>query len=55
MHVKSGDLRAIGYDEAAQILEIEFRQRDIKNISRFFVKGGLTVENPSDMMARMIN
>jgi len=33
----------------------EFLQRDIKNISRFFVKRGLTVEHPSDIMARITN
>ncbi|MGB9002955.1 MAG: RIO1 family regulatory kinase/ATPase [Nitrosotalea sp.] len=33
----------------------EFLQRDITNISRFFVKRGLTVEHPSDVMARIIN
>ena len=31
----------------------EFLERDIKNISRFFVKRGLTVENPSDILARI--
>jgi len=31
----------------------EFLERDIKNISRFFVKRGLTVENPSDIMTRI--
>ena len=33
----------------------EFLQRDITNISRFFVKRGLTVEHPSDVMARITN
>ncbi|MGI0046193.1 MAG: serine protein kinase RIO [Nitrosotalea sp.] len=33
----------------------EFLQRDINNISRFFVKRGLTVENPSDIMSRITN
>jgi RIO kinase 1 len=33
----------------------EFLERDIKNISRFFVKRGLTVENPFDILARIIN
>src|SRR2546427_8594820 len=33
----------------------EFLQRDIKNISRFFVKRGLTVEHPSDIMVRITN
>ena len=33
----------------------EFLERDIKNISRFFVRRGLTVENPSDILARIIN
>lgn len=31
----------------------EFLQRDITNISRFFAKRGLTVEHPSDVMARI--
>ncbi len=31
----------------------EFLERDIKNITRFFVKRGLTVENPSDIFARI--
>lgn len=31
----------------------EFLERDINNISRFFVKRGLTVENPSDVLARI--
>lgn len=33
----------------------EFLQRDITNISRFFAKRGLTVEHPSDIMARITN
>ncbi|MGQ0795496.1 MAG: RIO1 family regulatory kinase/ATPase domain-containing protein, partial [Nitrosopumilaceae archaeon] len=33
----------------------EFLERDIKNITRFFMKRGLTVENPSDIMARITN
>ncbi len=33
----------------------EFLQRDIANISRFFAKRGLTVEHPSDIMARITN
>ncbi|MBI5377113.1 MAG: serine protein kinase RIO [Thaumarchaeota archaeon] len=33
----------------------EFLERDIKNISRFFVKRGLTVEHPSDILARITN
>lgn len=33
----------------------EFLQRDITNISRFFVKRGLTVEHPSDVMTRITN
>ncbi|HSF28308.1 MAG TPA: RIO1 family regulatory kinase/ATPase [Nitrosopumilaceae archaeon] len=33
----------------------EFLQRDIKNISRFFVKRGLSVENPFDIMVRITN
>ncbi len=33
----------------------EFLQRDITNISRFFVKRGLTVEHPSDIMTRVTN
>ncbi|HXV38943.1 MAG TPA: serine protein kinase RIO [Nitrosopumilaceae archaeon] len=31
----------------------EFLERDIKNISRFFVRRGLTVENPYDIFARI--
>ncbi len=31
----------------------EFLERDIKNITRFFVKRGLVVENPSDIFARI--
>ena len=31
----------------------EFLQRDVENITRFFVKRGLTVEHPSDIMARI--
>ena len=33
---------------------IEFLKRDINNISNFFVKRGLTVENPVDVIARII-
>ncbi len=33
----------------------EFLERDIKNITRFFVKRGLTVENPIDILGRIIN
>lgn len=33
----------------------EFLERDIKNITNFFVKRGLTVENPSDILARIMN
>ncbi|MGI0073981.1 MAG: RIO1 family regulatory kinase/ATPase [Nitrosotalea sp.] len=33
---------------------IEFLERDIKNIARFFVKRGLTVENPRDILKRII-
>jgi len=33
----------------------EFLQRDIANISRFFVKRGLTVEHPSDVLSRITN
>lgn len=33
---------------------VEFLERDIKNIARFFVKRGLTVENPIDILKRMI-
>ncbi len=33
----------------------EFLERDIKNITRFFVKRGLTVENPVDIFERIIN
>ncbi len=32
----------------------EFLERDINNISNFFVKRGLTVENPSDILERII-
>jgi len=31
----------------------EFLKRDINNISNFFVKRGLTVENPSDVLERI--
>jgi len=33
----------------------EFLERDIKNITRFFVKRGLTVENPSDITERIMD
>jgi RIO kinase 1 len=33
----------------------EFLKRDINNISHFFVKRGLTVENPSDVLGRITN
>ena len=33
----------------------EFLKRDINNISRFFVKRGLTVENPIDVFNRITN
>ena len=33
----------------------EFLKRDINNISRFFVKRGLTVENPIDVFGRITN
>jgi len=33
----------------------EFLQRDINNITKFFVKRGLTVENPIDIMKRVTN
>lgn len=33
---------------------MEFLERDIKNITKFFVKRGLTVTNPSDVVKRMI-
>ena len=33
----------------------EFLKRDINNISRFFVKRGLTVENPIDIFNRITN
>jgi len=33
----------------------EFLERDIKNITNFFVKRGLTVENPSDIFERITN
>lgn len=32
-----------------------FLERDINNITRFFVKRGLTVENPSDVLEKVIN
>ena len=32
----------------------EFLERDIKNITRFFVKRGLTVENPIDILKRIV-
>ena len=31
----------------------EFLERDIANITRFFVKRGLTVENPGDVFRRI--
>jgi len=31
----------------------EFLKRDIKNISTFFAKRGLTVENPTDVLIRI--
>ena len=33
---------------------IEFLKRDINNITNFFVKRGLTVENPADILERII-
>ena len=33
---------------------IEFLERDIKNITKFFVKRGLTVENPADIRKRIV-
>ncbi len=33
---------------------MEFLERDIKNITKFFVKRGLTVTNPSDVIKEMI-
>jgi RIO kinase 1 len=33
----------------------EFLKRDINNISMFFVKRGLTVENPIDVLNRITN
>ncbi len=33
---------------------IEFLKRDINNITNFFVKRGLTVENPTDILERII-
>ena len=33
---------------------LQFLERDIKNISRFFVRRGLTVENPSDVLKKVI-
>jgi RIO kinase 1 len=32
-----------------------FLERDIKNVSYFFAKRGLTVENPSDVLAKIIS
>ncbi len=32
---------------------MEFLERDIKNITKFFVKRGLTVENPADILKRI--
>ena len=32
----------------------EFLERDIRNITKFFVKRGLTVENPIDVFERLI-
>ena len=32
---------------------MDFLKRDIKNITNFFVKRGLTVENPLDVIARI--
>ena len=32
----------------------EFLERNIKNITKFFVKRGLTVENPIDVFERLI-
>lgn len=34
---------------------IEFLKRDINNISKFFVKRGLTVKNPADIMEEITN
>lgn len=31
----------------------EFLERDIKNITKFFIKRGLTVENPVDVFERL--
>ena len=33
---------------------IEFLERDINNITKFFAKRGLTVENPSDVLQKVI-
>ncbi len=33
---------------------MEFLERDIKNITKFFVKRGLTVTNPADILERII-
>ncbi|HJU14399.1 MAG TPA: serine protein kinase RIO [Candidatus Nitrosotalea sp.] len=33
---------------------LEFLERDIKNITKFFVKRGLTVANPSDVIRRIM-
>ena len=32
----------------------EFLERDIRNITKFFVKRGLTEENPIDVFERLI-
>jgi RIO kinase 1 len=33
----------------------ELLKRDINNITKFFVRRGLTVENPKDVLRRIIN
>jgi RIO kinase 1 len=33
---------------------MEFLERDIQNITKFFVKRGLTVENPADILKRIV-
>jgi RIO kinase 1 len=32
-----------------------FLERDIKNVSYFFAKRGLTVENPADVLAKIVS
>lgn|SRR5574337_193019 len=40
--------------DAKHLNAIEFLERDIKNITKFFVKRGLTVTNPSDVIKRIM-